>query len=300
MKLRHLVGATGLLLGMAARAVCSPVFVGYYPSWKQGRMNDTDLSKYTHVNIAFGLPHADGTIMMDFELQKIVEDIKSAGSSPVLSIGGWNGSGNFSAIMKNDASRSALLNIVQVIDEHELDGVDIDWEFPGKEGNTKDFDAANDTPNYLAFLTELRKQIDEKFGSGNKLITMAVYALPFSVNGKPSDDVSAFAKVVDYASLMLYDFSGTWNKVTGPNAGLYTDDTAGQLSFATSINAWINAKWPANQLVAGVPFYGKAYTAMVDMTTDPSKMSQPLNLTLPPGDVDDVPDNKDKPVYSGM
>ncbi|KAJ2687974.1 hypothetical protein H4R19_006597 [Coemansia spiralis] len=204
--------------------------------------------------------------------------------------------------MKNDASRSALLsNIVQTIDKHELDGVDIDWEFPSKEGNTKDFDAANDTPNYLAFLTELRKQIDEKFGSGNKLITMAVYALPFSVNGKPSDDVSEFAKVVDHANLMLYDFNGAWGSLTGPNAGMYpTNDTSGELSFVGGIHAWINAKWPADQLVTGMPFYGRATTANENMLLKASTMYQPHNNTIPKGDVEDEKAKDDpKATYSG-
>ncbi|KAJ2909235.1 hypothetical protein GGI21_002088 [Coemansia aciculifera] len=121
---------------------------------------------------------------------------------------------------------------------------------------------------------------------------MAVRVEPFDVNGTPSTDVSAFAKVVDFANIMQYDINGGWNNVTGPNAPLNFETGKGtQLSFVSAIDAWTGAGWPANQLVAGVGFYGRATTASEDMTQDPTNQYQPQSQVVPLGDSDDAPWN---------
>ncbi|KAJ1718135.1 hypothetical protein LPJ61_006820, partial [Coemansia biformis] len=252
-----------------------------------------DFAKYTHLNIAFAIPKDDGSITFDdsFSLPNAVKAIHGSNAKALLSVGGWTGSNLFSPIIK-DATKSAtfLASMVSLIKTNDLDGIDLDWEYPGKQGNICNvFDKDNDTPSYLKFLQQLRKKLDAEFGAGKKLITMAVGVAPFEVGGTPSADVSEFAKVVDYAHLMLYDINGIWNDVTGPNAPMdFVQGKGMQASFKSGITAWKVAKWPAEQLTAGIAFYGRSTTATADMSTDPKNQYQPQSKAIPQGDKEDA------------
>ncbi|KAJ2641181.1 hypothetical protein GGH99_008968, partial [Coemansia sp. RSA 1285] len=253
-----------------------------------------DFSKYTHINMAFGIPTASGTFSFDGDwfLPSIVSDLHSKGTKVLMSVGGWTGSNFFSNIVKDTGASTTLINsMVDYVDKNQLDGIDIDWEYPGRLGDTCNvFDKANDTPNYLKFLQSLRAAFDSKFGKKGKLITLAIRVQPFDVDGSPSSDVSEFAKVVDYGNLMQYDINGGWNNDTGPNAPFNFEQGKGlQVSYVSAIDAWTKAGWPAGQLTAGLAFYGRSTIAKEDMTKDPTNQYQPQDSTVPLGDSEDAP-----------
>ncbi|KAJ2326239.1 hypothetical protein IWW51_002379, partial [Coemansia sp. RSA 2702] len=194
------------LLAHVLNAGASQLVVGYYDVTKQDEARDVDLSKYTHLNLAFGAPNKDGSISFGqgVSLGDVVGKLNATKLKVLVSIGGWSGSRWFSGIMKDAAASSTMIsNIIDIIDTNKLAGVDILWEYPGRAaGSCYAFDADADTTNFLKFLQTLREQLDSKFGSSKKLITLAVRIEPFDVKGSPSTDVSAFAKLVDYAHLM--------------------------------------------------------------------------------------------------
>ncbi|KAJ2869954.1 hypothetical protein GGH93_005945 [Coemansia aciculifera] len=283
-----------MVMSLASSVFGGPVIMGYYPSWKRAQSANVDWSKYTHVNMAFGIPTSSGTFSFDGDwfLPALVTSMHSAGTKVLMSVGGWTGSNYFSTVMKDTGARSTMItSMVNYVKANNLDGIDIDWEYPGRLGdNCNVFDVVNDTPNYLAFLQDLRAALTAAFGAGQKLITLAVRVQPFEVNSVPLTDVSAFAKVVDYANLMQYDINGGWNNVTGPNAPLNFQQGQGlQVSFASAINDWVGAGFPANQLTAGIGFYGRSTIALQDMTKDPTNQYQAQAAVVPLGDSEDAP-----------
>ncbi|KAJ1661842.1 hypothetical protein EV178_006363 [Coemansia sp. RSA 1646] len=264
-----------------------PNVVGYYASWKQPQTVGVDFSKYTHINLSFGVPGEDGTVTFDesLPLAPIVKEIQGNNTKAL------SDSNHFTKLVADKTTTNPFITgIVNFVDTNNLDGIDLDWEYPGREatGCNKP-DLVNDTPNYQTFVTNLRSAFTTKFGEGKKLITMAVRVEPFDVNGKPSTDVSEFAKAVDFINLMQYDFNGAWNNDTGPNAPLNFEKGKGvQSSFVSAIDAWTKAGWPASQINAGLPFYGRATTANEDMTKDPNNQYQPQSNTIPQGDKEDA------------
>ncbi|KAJ2559050.1 hypothetical protein EV175_000510 [Coemansia sp. RSA 1933] len=293
MRCNILLTVASFALSMATNALANPLIIGYYPSWKKAQSAAIDFSKYTHINMAFGIPTASGTFSFDGDwfVPQTVSQLHAVGTKVLISVGGWTGSNYFSNIVKDSGASTTLINsMVNYIDTNDLDGVDIDWEYPGRLGDTCNvFDAANDTPNYLKFLTSLRAALTTKFGEGKKLITLAIRVQPFDINGAPTDDVSGFAKVVDYGNLMQYDINGGWNNDTGPNAPFNYEQGKGlQVSFVSAIDAWTKAGWPANQLTAGLAFYGRSTIALEDMTKDPTNQYQPQSSTVPLGDSEDA------------
>ncbi|KAJ2851079.1 hypothetical protein IWW36_001426 [Coemansia brasiliensis] len=287
-----------LFLCVVSQAASSPLVFGYYSTWEKNATEAIGFSKYSHVIISFANPCKDGSFeVSDFDVSDAVTKINKDGAQAMVSIGGWSYSANFSSIMKDEtASETFANNIVSYIEQYKLDGIDLDWEYPGSDNGQagNEVDKANDTPNYLKFLQKLRKKLDSKFNPTHKLITIAVGMQTYNVDGKPLKDMSGFAKVVDYANLMLYDVYGSWSKTSGPNAPLVGEG----LSFSSGIKIWSDAKWPRNQLIAGFAFYGHA-VKLADQPKDIStNQYQPISKDVPQGDPQDQP--VDGGAYSGL
>ncbi|KAJ2096077.1 hypothetical protein GGI09_004543 [Coemansia sp. S100] len=288
--------ATALLVGLTIQLIptlaASDVVFGYLPTWQTDKAEGVDLTKYTHITIAFAIPDENGQITMDNldgMMKEWVPKITDSHAKVLVSLGGWTGSKYFSPILKDPKKRNHMIDQMTLwIQEYEFDGWDVDYEYPGRQGDScHKFDAREDTPNFLQFLKDLRHRIDSEFGAGTKLITVATRFQPFDGPQGPMSDVSEFAKYVDYFNPMLYDFNGVWSDTTGPNAPLdYTKGKALQFSFKSSIQSWIDAGIPASKINAGLPFYGRTVTANSNMVNS-RDMYQPLSKIIPRGDDDD-------------
>lgn len=126
------------------------------------------------------------------------------GRSVKLSVGGWTGSAHFSRAVRSSAGRSKLCqSILSAYSRFDLDGIDIDWEYPNGTGagNEK---SPSDSANFLKFLKLLRKQLPVE-----ARITAATQVVPFAgKDGQPLSDVSDFAGVLDWILVMNYDVWG--------------------------------------------------------------------------------------------
>ncbi|KAJ2886600.1 hypothetical protein H4R27_000544 [Coemansia aciculifera] len=287
--------AAALLVGLIIQLIptlAADVVFGYLPTWQTDKAEGVDLTKYTHITIAFAIPDENGQITMDNRdgmMKEWMPRLSDSHAKVLVSLGGWTGSKYFSPILKDPKKRNRMIDqMTQWMQDHGFDGWDVDYEYPGRQGDScHTFDAREDTPNFLQFLKDLRHRIDSEFGAGTKLITVATRFQPFDGPQGPMSDVSEFAKYVDYFNPMLYDFNGVWSDTTGPNAPLdYTKGKALQFSFKSSIQSWIDAGIPASKINAGLPFYGRTVTTNSDMANS-RDMYQPLSKTIPRGDGDD-------------
>ncbi|PIA14062.1 chitinase [Coemansia reversa NRRL 1564] len=271
-------------------ALASDVVFGYLPTWQLDKAEGVDLSKYTHITIAFAVPSSDGHISMDNREEVLKEWVGRLSENKIkvlVSLGGWTGSKYMSPIMKDKAKRTVMIDdMVAWMKDYELDGWDVDFEYPGRQGDScHPFDSA-DTANFLEFVQELRQRLNSEFEDA-KLITLATRFQPFDGPSGPMSDVSDFAGSVDYFNLMLYDFNGVWSETTGPNAPFdFAQGKGLQFSFKSSIQSWIDAGIPANKINGGIPFYGRTVTATTDMS-ETSDMYQSLVKQIPQGDSDD-------------
>lgn len=170
-----------------------------------------------------------------------------------------------------------------------FDGIDVDWEFP----------RGADAGNFIALLTEFRRQMDA-VRAGLKL-SIAVGPSPRMYEGS---DFAALAGQVDEIGMMTYDFAGPWMQTTGFIAPLYSVPRPQQMvtqsssaavptgpnptasttvaanaavpaasvsssvpaphpphgGVAGSAQAFLAAGVPAEKLLIGVPFYGYGWT----------------------------------------
>ncbi|KIM69541.1 glycoside hydrolase family 18 protein, partial [Scleroderma citrinum Foug A] len=218
------------------------------------------------------------------------------GVSALVGIGGWSGSAYFSSDLGSADNRTAFANTLSnFVQQYNLDGLSFDWEYPGVQAAGQNVVSPMDTSNFLAFLQEFRNT-----PVGKKLILAAsVPVSPFrDAQGNTSKDLSGFAKVLNYITIMDYDIFGSWSSAVGPNAPLADScaPTQYQQGSATSaVNKWMSTGFPANQIVLGVPSYGHSYRvkssdAFVNNPTSKLGLSSNELAAYPPFDQNDQPE----------
>ena len=226
--------------------------------------------KLTRINYAFALIQGgrivNGYANDDQNLAALVALKQENPSLAVLiSVGGWLGSGNFSDMALTKQSRSLFIDsAVEFVERHQLDGLDIDWEFPGQLGAGNHF-RPEDKHNYTLLFKELRKRFDkeEKVLHRHLFLTTATGAASAFLENTEMGEVQ---KYVDTVNLMAYDYyEPTDDAVTGNHAPLFTDPSdPKRISADRSVHEFERTGVPANKIVLGVPFYGHAWGGVED------------------------------------
>ncbi|KAI4527956.1 glycoside hydrolase [Schizophyllum commune Loenen D] len=244
----------------AGRLAASQIVGAYYPDWSTGTIapENIDFSKYDLLFFAFATPNQSNGLNWDdgsqSTLKRLVSAAHGAGTKVVLSVGGWGGSYWFSNAVSSKGNRSAFSSaLADAVSQYNLDGVDIDWEYPNSEGAGNPHNAA-DAANLLTLLKDIRKKIGD-----DKTISAAVAHQPWiGNNGSPLSDVSAYASVMDWVGIMNYDVSGA-SAHPGPNAplgNLCGTSSHPEASAQAAVKQWTGAGFPASKLMLGVPYYG--------------------------------------------
>ncbi|KAJ7089256.1 glycoside hydrolase family 18 protein [Mycena belliarum] len=253
--------SSGIQSGGAANG-SDVVASAWYPGWVDFTASSISWDKYNAMTFAFGLTTSDvNTIEVgnNATLPEFVSAAKDHGVAALLSIGGWTGSQYFSPAVATPDSRTAFVNtVLGLVKQYDLDGIDFDWEYPGRKdlGMTCNQVNSADSANFLLFLQELRKTDVGK----NLTLTAAVGLTPFSDGTAPMTDVSQFAAVLDRIAIMSYDIWGQFSATAGPNAPLDDSCAPTKAGSATSaVKAWTSAKFPANQITLGVAAYGHSF-----------------------------------------
>ncbi|RPD45251.1 carbohydrate-binding protein [Hymenobacter sediminis] len=235
-----------LLSSISARAQFK--VIGYLPSWT-GDVNSVQYDKLTHINYAFLLPNADGTLRPidnPAKLQSLVSTAHARGVKVLISVGGWMNDGSpteFASIGNNATyTRNFATNLINFANQYGLDGIDIDWEHPN----------ANTAGGYANVMQELGTQLHSR----GKLLTTAVAGGTWA--GPAILDRALAA--LDFVNVMAYDD-------TPPAHSTY------QLA-SQSLGYWRGRGLPASKLVLGVPFYGQAggetFASLVARGADPN------------------------------
>jgi chitinase len=256
-----------LLVGPVPPPPPRPVVVAYvFPQDGLLEAATFPAARITHVNYAFANVR-DGRAVEGFahdteNLRTLVALRRSHPHLKILvSIGGWTWSGGFSDAALGRASRRRFVDsVVGLVTRHDLDGADIDWEYPGLPGYGN-VHRAEDRTNFTSLMRDLRAALDARGRAGKRayLLTLAAGA---SSDFLAHTEMDRVAQVADLVNLMTYDFLvPPGDGVAGHHANLYASaaDPDGQ-SADRAVRGFLAAGVPADKLVLGVPFYGRAWT----------------------------------------
>ena len=242
-----------------------------FPNQPEGRLltaTDVDPSKLTRINYAFALLEngkvVEGNPNDAANLKTLTALKRSQPSLEVLiSIGGWLGSGGFSDAALTPESRSRFVSsALEFLTRYDLDGIDIDWEYPGQSGAGNRF-RPEDGANFTLLLASLRKALDEHSRHIHRPLRLTIAAAASS-QFLSSADMAGSARLLDQINLMAYDYyepgDGTRATRTGNHAPLFADPSDPQhASGADAVRSFEAVGVPASKLVLGVPFYGHAW-----------------------------------------
>ena len=243
-----------------------PVIIAYVGGFRGlADIDSLNPKKLSHINYAFvdvkdnrAWLHNETTDTINFrrlnELKKQNKDLKI-----LISMGGWTWSKNFSdAVLTDTSTRAFAYSCIDIVAQYGLDGVDIDWEYPGLKGDNNKF-RPEDKEGYTRLFKDLREGLDslKKITHKKYFVTTAVGAHQNFIDHTEMDKVQQYT---DFINLMSYDYAGGSDTISNHHTNLYTSSTdTSQESTDKSVKAFIAAGVPANKLVVGLGFYGKGW-----------------------------------------
>ena len=181
------------------------------------------------------------------------------GTKVMVAIGGWGDTAGFSAGAVSNSSRSLYAqNVAAMVNNLGLDGVDIDWEYPGgngqdyKQNSTTNDLKASQIDTYPPLLAEIRSAIGK-----DKLLSLAVPGLERDMIAFTPEKAPSIWESVDFVNVMTYDLMNRRDTITKHHS-----DVNGSL---TTINHYLDVlSLPAEKANLGFAFYGHYFN------TDPA------------------------------
>ncbi|MBW8881013.1 MAG: glycosyl hydrolase family 18 [Asticcacaulis sp.] len=239
-----------------AKSTPRPVVIGYLPTFRDYRptLATVDMSKLTHINIAFVNPDPAGNIVNGETMACVdgynggmlpaddIRDIVAAahkhGVKVLASLGGGAipaCSGDWTQLLAPETRPVVVANLVRFADDFKLDGIDIDLEW-------KVLTEIDNAGEYVPFAAELGAALHAR----GKLLTCATASNEGGM--VPIGSLPVF----DYVNIMSYDG-------VGPDWGNPGDEHATLEMARHDIAVWQARGVPKERLVLGVPFYGHGF-----------------------------------------
>ena len=161
--------------------------IGYQTDYS-GSVSEIEFDHLTHVNYAFLLPtdNGDGNLQplrSPEQLHELVRAARASGVKVLISVGGWHDGNDqgFEILAGNtDATALFVQNMINLVQEYQLDGIDIDWEYPGPDEQS--------AKNYANLMKLLHIAMRER----GLLLTTAVVALGATGAGRSGGSLRVY------------------------------------------------------------------------------------------------------------
>ncbi|VFV31445.1 oviduct-specific glycoprotein precursor [Lynx pardinus] len=252
--------------GAAHKLVC------YFAGWAQSRPGpasilprDLDPFLCTHLIFAFASMNNNHIVAKDFRDEKIIYPEfnklkeKNRKLKTLLSIGGWNfGTTRFTTMLSTSANRERFIDsVISLLRTHNFDGLDLFFLYPGVRGSPM-----RDRWTFLLLIEELlfAFQKEAQLTRRPKLLLSAAVSGDEQII-KTAYEVLLLGRLLDFISVLSYDFHGSWEKFTGHNSPLFSLP-GDPKSSAHAMKYWRNLGAPPEKLLMGLPTYGRTFNLL--------------------------------------
>jgi chitinase len=259
------------VIRVAAAETPAPIVVGYvFPQDAALTPGQIDVHRLNRVNYAFANIE-NGRMVTGFatDAQNFAYLTGLRKQNPsfavLVSVGGWLWSTNFSDVALTAGSRSVFIrSVMDFLARYDLDGLDVDWEYPGMAGSGHRF-RSEDGRNFTLLLKELRERFDRETLKSHRRLFLSIAA-------GSGDDYLAHTEMkkvqayVDTVNLMAYDYVEPGDEpLTGHHAPLFGNPADPRnYSDDASVRAFEQAGVPAEKILLGIPFYGHVWGDVAD------------------------------------
>jgi len=208
---------------------------------------------------------------------------KHPGLKVLISLGGWTWSKWFSDAVLTEASREAFVaSCIDLFIKGNLpqlgsveggpgsaagvfDGIDLDWEWPGSEGNPGNVIRPEDKRNFTKAVAEFRRQLDALGREHDRHYELTAFLPAAPAKMDAGYEARTIFRDLDFATVQGYDFHGTWEATTNHQSALFQPRGQTVLPDFTAdlaIDSWIARGAPRSKLVLGMPLYGRGWTGV--------------------------------------
>lgn len=252
--------------------------VAYFESWNAERpclwmdVDDIDTGRYTHVHYAFAELTPDLAVNVSVSQDQFNRFVGMSDIKRVVSFGGWTDSTDeerYGLIRKGVSHPGAFARtLVKFVTEYDLDGLDIDWEYPeAPDVSGTDDDGPTDGEMYLEFLDILRQLLPS-----DKSLSIAAPASHWFLRGFPQ--IEQMAEYLDYVVFMTYDLHGQWDwgsnsTQSGCPDGNCLRSHVNMTETLDTLSMITKAGVPSNKVIVGVPSYGRSFRMEEEGCTGP-------------------------------
>jgi len=188
----------------------------------------------------------------------------------VVSVGGGGaGSAGFSEMAATPEGRKKFADsAMALVEKYDLDGIDIDWEYPGYTHAKGVNVTPQDGDDYTALLRELKTRFNKNEKRlGRKLYTSS--ATGATRIWLDHTNMKKASKWLDSINVMCYDWYNATEKNTGHDSPLYTNPADPKaISIDNAVKMYAAAGVPMKKIVIGVPFYGRKWVGVEPGTTN--------------------------------
>ncbi len=234
------------------------LIVGYYPDW--GKWNtptytwkEVPYEKMTHVLWSFISPDSLGNLRGNAiddpaDLDSMVASAHKVNTKVIISLGGAGSCEYFASVSKDQNLRANFVhNLMNFIKDHNLDGVDMDWEYSSVPV------ASEDTIAYNRLLADIRDSLPQEKTLSAAIPCSGYYGKYFNVD--------AMKDKLDWFGFMTYDITGYWDDRARYNSPLYPNGNRTTWSWEETATYWKNRGIPTEKMVFGIPFFGFEFDA---------------------------------------
>ncbi|GLY97664.1 glycoside hydrolase family 18 protein [Actinoplanes sp. NBRC 103695] len=198
----------------------------------------------------------------------------------LVSLGGWTLSKWFSDAAATAQSRQRLVDscvdlwlkgnlpgLAPGAGAGIFDGIDLDWEWPGSEGNAGNVIRPEDKHNFTRLLATFRDALDRLGRAEHHKYELTAFlpAAPAKIDA--GFEARKIFKYLDFGTVQGYDFHGSWEQRANQQSALKVPAGAPDnpdFSITTTIDAWLDRGAPRGDLVLGLPYYGQGWTGVTD------------------------------------
>ena len=146
-----------------------------------------------------------------------------------------------------------------------FDGIDVDWEWPGSEGNVGNIIRPEDKGNFVKLLDEFRKQLRAHGKQTGRDYLLTAFLPASEAKIEAGLKVAQVFDSLTFATVQGYDFHGTWEPTTNHQSNLLTspsDPSSPSYSDDAVVGEYLSRGAPRKKVVLGVPFYSRGWTGV--------------------------------------